>query len=57
MTVEELVALLTKAKVAHRLLEFFPPSKRNPADLSSHFKVRATRRAARPGTLRAQLAR
>lgn len=38
-TIEDLVALLTKAKVAHRLLDFFPPGKRNLHDLSAHFKA------------------
>jgi hypothetical protein len=47
-TVDDLVALLTKAKVAHRLLEFFPPSKRSHADLSATFKVLAAAPSSSP---------
>lgn len=36
---EELVSILSKAKVASRLLEFFPPSKRTLPELEEHFKA------------------
>jgi len=36
--IEELITLLTRAKVAHRLLDFFPPGRQNEAALEDHFK-------------------
>eukprot|EP00877_Chromochloris_zofingiensis_P004066 jgi/Chrzof1/13660/Cz08g07040.t1 len=36
---EDLVALLTKARVVNRLLEFMPPSKRSVEDFNAHFRA------------------
>ena len=41
---DRLVTLLSKAKVADRMLEFMPPSKRTNQDFAEHFK--ASHRAA-----------
>ena len=38
--VDDLVALLKKAKLDDRLPEFFPPSQRTPEQVNAHFKVR-----------------
>lgn len=38
-SLEDLVTLLTKAKLVHRLLDFFPPSKRSPAGFNEHFEA------------------
>lgn len=38
-SVEDLVSVFTKGKVAHRLVEYFPPSKRSTADFNAHFKA------------------
>lgn len=38
-SVDDLVALLKKAKMDDRLSEFFPPSQRTPELLNAHFKV------------------
>lgn len=35
---DDLVTLLTKARVVNRLLDFMPPSKRSLEDFSSHFR-------------------
>jgi hypothetical protein len=35
---DDLVTLLTKARVVNRLLDFMPPSKRSLEDLSAHFR-------------------
>lgn len=35
---DDLVTLLTKARVVDRLLEFMPPSKRSMEDFSKHFR-------------------
>jgi hypothetical protein len=35
---EDVVALLTKAKVANRLLEYFPPGQQTEAAFKSHFE-------------------
>jgi hypothetical protein len=37
--IDDLVALLGKAKLESRLLEFFPPHKRTAEEFESHFKV------------------
>ena len=37
-SIDELVVLLTKAKVAHRLLDFFPPGRQTEAAFEEHFK-------------------
>lgn len=37
-SLDELVAILTKAKVTNRLYEFFPPQVRNIHDFSEHFR-------------------
>ena len=36
---EDLVGMLIKGRVAHRLLDFMPPTKRTLADFNEHFKV------------------
>lgn len=36
-SLDDLVTLLTKARVVDRLLEFMPPSKRNLEDFSKQF--------------------
>lgn len=38
-SMDELVAILFKARVANRLLDFMPPTKRTVADFNEHFKV------------------
>jgi hypothetical protein len=40
-SMDELVALLKKAKLDERLIELFPPHKRTLADFDAHFQVRA----------------
>lgn len=37
-SMDELVAILFKARVANRLLDFMPPTKRTVADFNEHFK-------------------
>lgn len=37
--IDDLVALLGKAKLESRLLEFFPPHKRTAEEFEGHFKV------------------
>ena len=37
---DELVSVLSKAKIANRLLDFFPPPKRTDTDFDAHFEVR-----------------
>ena len=37
-TIDELVVLLSKAKVAHRLLDFFPPGRQSEAAFEDHFR-------------------
>jgi hypothetical protein len=37
-TLEDLVTLLTKARVVNRLLDFMPPNKRSLEDFNAHFK-------------------
>lgn len=37
-SVDDLVAILSKGKVATRLVDFFPPAKRSPAAMAAHFK-------------------
>jgi hypothetical protein len=49
---DDLVSLLTKARVVNRLMEFFPPSKRTLEDFNTHFKVRCS---SWPAVTRAQL--
>lgn len=39
-TLDDLVLTLRKAKIDHRLAEFFPPQKRSLADFDEHFKVK-----------------
>lgn len=39
-TLDDLVTPLRKAKVDHRLQDFFPPQKRTLADFEEHFKVK-----------------
>ena len=36
---DDLVTLLTKARVVNRLLDFMPPSKRSLDDFNTHFKA------------------
>lgn len=36
---DDLVGHLSKGKVANRLLDFMPPSKRTVAEFNDHFKV------------------
>lgn len=38
-TLEDLVSLLTKAKIAHRLTDFAPPGKRAFPEFRAHLKV------------------
>ena len=40
---DELVAVLRKARIDSRLLELFPPQKRSLADFETHFKVSPSR--------------
>ena len=42
--IDELVALLKKARLDDRLLEFFPPQQRSLDQFNTHFKVRALSR-------------
>jgi hypothetical protein len=35
---DDLVALLTKARVVNKLLDFMPPSKRTMEDFNTHFR-------------------
>lgn len=37
-TLDDLVTLLTKARVVNRLLDFMPPSKRSAEDFKAHFR-------------------
>jgi hypothetical protein len=37
-SLDDLVALLTKARVVNRLLDFMPPSKRTLEDFNAHFR-------------------
>jgi hypothetical protein len=39
-SVDDLVALLKKARLDERLLEFFPPQQRTLEQFNAHFKVR-----------------
>lgn len=39
-SMDELVSVLIKAKVADRLLDFMPPQKRTTSEFNEHFKVR-----------------
>ena len=38
-SLDELVPLLRKAKIDHRLQDFFPPQKRTLGDFEEHFKA------------------
>eukprot|EP00983_Pelagomonas_calceolata_P034322 1075592-Pelagomonas_calceolata.AAC.6 len=38
-SIDDLVAILTRAKVVNRLMEFMPQSKRTPEEFQAHFKV------------------
>ncbi len=38
-TLEDLVSILSKGKVADRLLDFMPPIKRSADEFATHFKV------------------
>lgn len=42
-SVDDLVALLKKARLDERLLEFFPPQQRTLEQFNAHFKVRHCR--------------
>ena len=42
-SVDDLVALLKKARLDERLLEFFPPQQRTLEQFNAHFKVRSSR--------------
>ena len=36
---DDLVSILTRAKVVNRLLDFMPQSRRSPEEFQAHFKV------------------
>lgn len=38
-SIDDLVSVLSKARVVDRLLEFFPPQSRTPQDFNKHFKA------------------
>ncbi len=40
-SMDDLVQLLRKARLDDRLLDFFPPQKRNLTDFDAHFKARS----------------
>ncbi len=59
-SLEDLVSMLSKAHVAHRLLDFAPPTKRTPAELHAMLTVRGPARMAlcrdpEPGSREASL--
>ena len=41
-SMDDLVQLLRKARLDDRLLDFFPPQRRNLTDFDAHFKASAT---------------
>lgn len=52
-TIDELVALLTRGKIVHRLLDYFPPGKQTEECFEEHFGAAGMQNVVRPLRLRA----